>query len=37
MNVLRLQTLEPQAPSVGLLGNSCTSSITGNCCNGAQN
>jgi hypothetical protein len=37
MNVLSLQSLEPQAPSAGLLGNSCTSSIVGNCCNGQAN
>lgn len=35
MNILSLQSLAPQAPSVGILGNSCSSS-TNNCCNGAN-
>lgn len=35
MNVLSLQNLKPQAPAVGILGNSCSSS-TRQCCNGAN-
>jgi len=36
MNILSLQNLKPQAPAVGILGNSCTSS-TSKCCNGSAN
>ena len=35
MNVLNLQALKPQAPAVGILGNSSSSSNT-DCCKGAN-